>query len=77
MGGGGMGGGVATAMLNVTFTIAPAESVTRKLMVATPAFPGRPDKIPSEDSTNPAGTAPEDTLHKYGGVPPFAFNVAE
>ena len=56
---------------------ADALSVTCTVKLLGPAVPGVPDRVPSAARLNPAGSAPLDSDHEYGGDPAEAPSTWE
>jgi hypothetical protein len=67
----------AIARLNWRDADKLAASVTLAVKVKLPVAVGVPVSAPPVVNVNPAGSAPEETVHVYGSVPPLANKVCE
>jgi hypothetical protein len=63
-------------MLSDWLAVLPRASFTVAVKLKVPAAVGVPEIAPLEDTDNPDGSAPEETLQEYGVVPPDAVSVA-
>jgi len=70
-------GGGLIVRLKVWVATLEAESVTRTVKLYVPAPVGVPVIAPALESASPAGRAPDEIAHVYGGVPPLAASVCE
>ncbi len=65
------------AMLNCLVAITRRLSVSCTVKVDVPAVPGVPVMAPVAERVKPAGRAPVEISHEYGGVPPVAASACE
>src|SRR5579863_6579598 len=68
---------VVTSRVSALAAVTPVPSVNCTVKLAVPVVWGVPAIAPAVESDNPAGSAPAEIAHLYGGVPPDAASVCE
>ena len=66
---------VVTSRLSAAEAVCSTLSCTWTVKLYRPMTVDVPEIVPVDPNVNPAGRAPEITLHWYGGVPPVAYRL--